>query len=858
MAGAISTSSPNSAEVSGSPSPAPSSIGNNAPKYGTLVPNRVFVGGISASTTEQDLLELFSQYGSVKATKIISDRAGVSKGYGFVTFETEDEARRLTQEADNIMLKDRKLNIAPAIKKQVSDVGYMKTYSPRLVESSNSVVGTGGPVFFGNAATYTTYGSTVPVLAPTEYPTFPQTPAAPTTPSAYPTIMYPQPVYYPQQYQYQPTQTVQPQWGAAPQWRWITPGSYPQPECNSPCVAEPSSPPHGDFTTASAVGSLPFASTPVSLACPSTPTTTTTTVGNSTSMSAVTKTVHDSLLQIKPLASTAISTATTSGKNPQGTARPKPMAQDLVTMASDVDKNNNATEDSKVGGGSGDGTSPSTLQTSHQGSFALDQLSDSHCHSSNSSINSSHSSNSSAVSSIMSTASKSSFSSNSTHTRPPKESGSSSHKKRVEEIGLEKTPAERNMTKATPRPSNPPGGATSPSSPCGAGSCVDPTSQHSSTQKASKPMVWNGWIPMTAKIGWGSHLGPSSLCPHHSGAMTPVPASPVPLQASRMLMSPSWTSLGWPLTPPPTCPLTPKANSSSSINSNSTSHNSSNTSNTTTTNKHTWWPQTACSPHSASPASARAPLPLSSQVLEASRRGILLGSPGQSPYSPQQGYSIVVVGNPNQQQCQHNDIYQQHTQHEQQEQQPHEQPYPGDGWLSQPLPGSVPWEWGKSSDIWVHEPKSSCDDAVLPVWGDSRALLPVALTGDDAVAYDPSAINTLQCPESDPNNNIIPGNVWAIPPSICCAPQPSQPWAQCALQSAGSNLQVHGRNDRPMHQQQQQPSSWPQHWQSQLLEQNEYTHWYGSAPPGSGEPGNFVWDASCGPQAGRWPQVNPV
>lgn len=43
-------------------------------------------------------MELFSQYGMVKATKIISDRAGVSKGYGFVTFETEEEARRLTQE----------------------------------------------------------------------------------------------------------------------------------------------------------------------------------------------------------------------------------------------------------------------------------------------------------------------------------------------------------------------------------------------------------------------------------------------------------------------------------------------------------------------------------------------------------------------------------------------------------------------------------------------------------------------------------------------------------------------------------------------------------------------------------------
>lgn len=111
-----------------------------APKYGTVVPNRVFVGGISASTSEAELAQLFSAYGNVKATKIISDRAGVSKGYGFVTFETEEEAKRLQQEvtwidcdfltnnalsffffclqAECIVLRERKLNIAPAIKKQ--------------------------------------------------------------------------------------------------------------------------------------------------------------------------------------------------------------------------------------------------------------------------------------------------------------------------------------------------------------------------------------------------------------------------------------------------------------------------------------------------------------------------------------------------------------------------------------------------------------------------------------------------------------------------------------------------------------------------------------------------------------------
>ncbi|XP_066997671.1 protein boule isoform X2 [Anabrus simplex] len=90
---------------------------NNAPKYGTMVPNRIFVGGLTAGTTELELLQLFSAYGNVKTTKVINDRAGVSKGYGFVTFETEEEAQRLVQQ-ETLVLNGRKLNIAPAIKKQ--------------------------------------------------------------------------------------------------------------------------------------------------------------------------------------------------------------------------------------------------------------------------------------------------------------------------------------------------------------------------------------------------------------------------------------------------------------------------------------------------------------------------------------------------------------------------------------------------------------------------------------------------------------------------------------------------------------------------------------------------------------------
>lgn len=119
----------------------------NAPKHGTVIPNRVFVGGISSATTEHDLAHLFSSYGNVTGTKIIQDRAGVSKGYGFVTFETEDEAKRLQKEADNIVFKDRRLNIAPAIKKQGFSRGGYDCTTPSPIPCTSQVYRHNGVTF---------------------------------------------------------------------------------------------------------------------------------------------------------------------------------------------------------------------------------------------------------------------------------------------------------------------------------------------------------------------------------------------------------------------------------------------------------------------------------------------------------------------------------------------------------------------------------------------------------------------------------------------------------------------------------------------------------------------------------------
>nr|CAH8866650.1 unnamed protein product [Trichobilharzia regenti] len=93
---------------------------SSPPKFGTLIPNRIFVGGIPSNTTEQELKSFFSSFGQVKDVKIINDRLGISKGsYGFVTFESQEMAEKIIKnESETLIFKDRKLNIGYAIRKQ--------------------------------------------------------------------------------------------------------------------------------------------------------------------------------------------------------------------------------------------------------------------------------------------------------------------------------------------------------------------------------------------------------------------------------------------------------------------------------------------------------------------------------------------------------------------------------------------------------------------------------------------------------------------------------------------------------------------------------------------------------------------
>lgn len=56
---------------------------------------KLYVGNLSFDSTENDIQDLFAGAGTVKETALMQDRTtGQSRGFGFVTMSTEDEAQK--------------------------------------------------------------------------------------------------------------------------------------------------------------------------------------------------------------------------------------------------------------------------------------------------------------------------------------------------------------------------------------------------------------------------------------------------------------------------------------------------------------------------------------------------------------------------------------------------------------------------------------------------------------------------------------------------------------------------------------------------------------------------------------------
>lgn len=82
----------------------------------------IYVGNLSWSMTDDDLLNLFTQYGSVTSAKILKDKMnGRSKGFGFVEMEDAEAAKTAIANLNETEVQGRKLIVNESQPRQEGD-----------------------------------------------------------------------------------------------------------------------------------------------------------------------------------------------------------------------------------------------------------------------------------------------------------------------------------------------------------------------------------------------------------------------------------------------------------------------------------------------------------------------------------------------------------------------------------------------------------------------------------------------------------------------------------------------------------------------------------------------------------------
>ena len=79
----------------------------------------IYVGNLSYQTTEDELRDLFAEFGDVVSVKLIVDKfTGQSKGFGFVEMSNNSEAQKAMDELNGRDLNGRSITVNQARPRQ--------------------------------------------------------------------------------------------------------------------------------------------------------------------------------------------------------------------------------------------------------------------------------------------------------------------------------------------------------------------------------------------------------------------------------------------------------------------------------------------------------------------------------------------------------------------------------------------------------------------------------------------------------------------------------------------------------------------------------------------------------------------
>ncbi len=76
---------------------------------------KIYVGNLSYQVGDQDLAEVFGQFGTVESARIVTDRdSGRSKGFAFVEMATDEEAATAIEKLNGNTFEGRAMNVSEA------------------------------------------------------------------------------------------------------------------------------------------------------------------------------------------------------------------------------------------------------------------------------------------------------------------------------------------------------------------------------------------------------------------------------------------------------------------------------------------------------------------------------------------------------------------------------------------------------------------------------------------------------------------------------------------------------------------------------------------------------------------------
>jgi RNA recognition motif-containing protein len=84
-----------------------------------MATQNLFIGSLAYATTDDGLKAFFEQVGPVESARVITDRdTGRSKGFGFVSFQNDEDNQKAVDQLNGKELDGRAINVSLARPKE--------------------------------------------------------------------------------------------------------------------------------------------------------------------------------------------------------------------------------------------------------------------------------------------------------------------------------------------------------------------------------------------------------------------------------------------------------------------------------------------------------------------------------------------------------------------------------------------------------------------------------------------------------------------------------------------------------------------------------------------------------------------